>query len=495
MKPFDVSKFRKTITKSIDGISVGFHDPKTWISTGSYALNYVISGDFNRGIPLGKVSILAGESGCLPSTAKVAIKYDNHQQETTVGELKSLYNSGLYEIQVDTPDGYQPIVNWFDKGVLEMRRIKTSNHQTDCAFNHLLQTSSFDWVLAKDVRVGDLLITDLGTEEVIEVYSIDSEECYDFEVGHENHRYWGDGFSSHNSGKSLISANVIRNAQQQGIYVILVDSENALDEDWLKAFDVDTSDKALLKFNMAMVDDVAKMISEFVKEYRTIPESERPEILFVIDSLGMLMVPAQQEQFSSGTLKGDMGIKPKALKALITNCVNMFGNLGIGLLATNHTYSSQSQYQPDDIISGGSGPIFAASIVVSIKKGKLKEDEDGNKMKDVSGIRSMCQIAKTRYSKPFEKIELRIPYSGGLEKYSGLLDLFDGAGLLVKEGNSLVYTRSNGERLKYFRKAWNRNTNGCLDIVMEDVQSMVGGMFKSNATLDLNDLDSNDELM
>ena len=26
-KPFDVSKFRKDITKSIDGLSIGFHDP------------------------------------------------------------------------------------------------------------------------------------------------------------------------------------------------------------------------------------------------------------------------------------------------------------------------------------------------------------------------------------------------------------------------------------------------------------------------------------
>jgi len=350
VKPFDVSKFRKNITKSIDGISVGFHDPKTWISTGNYALNYVISGNFNRGVPLGKTTILAGESG---------------------------------------------------------------------------------------------------------------------------------------SGKSLLSANIIKNAQDQGIYVILVDSENALDEDWLKAFNVDTSESKLLKFNMAMIDDVAKMISEFVKEYRGLSEADRPEVLFVIDSLGMLMVPTQQDQFNAGSLRGDMGLKPKALKALITNCVNMFGDLGIGLLATNHTYASQSQYAPDDIISGGSGPIFAASIVVSIKKGKLKEDDDGNKTTDVHGIRSMCQVAKTRYSKPFEKIELKIPYAGGLDEYSGLLDLVDGAGLLVKEGNSLIYTLQNGEKLKYFRKAWNQNKNGCLDLIMADIQALEGGMFRHADTIQI----------
>ena len=63
VKPFDVTKFRKSITKSIDGLGIGFNDPTDWISTGNYALNYLISGDFQKGIPLGKVTVFAGESG------------------------------------------------------------------------------------------------------------------------------------------------------------------------------------------------------------------------------------------------------------------------------------------------------------------------------------------------------------------------------------------------------------------------------------------------
>ena len=62
-KAFDVSKFRKTITKSIDGLGIGFNDPTDWVSTGNYALNYLVSGDFNKGVPLGKVTVFAGESG------------------------------------------------------------------------------------------------------------------------------------------------------------------------------------------------------------------------------------------------------------------------------------------------------------------------------------------------------------------------------------------------------------------------------------------------
>jgi recombination protein RecA len=334
-KAFDVSKFRKGITKSIDGISIGFTDPDTWISTNNYALNYLISGDFNRGIPMGKVTVFAGESG---------------------------------------------------------------------------------------------------------------------------------------AGKSFIcSGNLIKNAQQQGIYVILVDTENALDEQWLQALDVDTSEDKLLKLNMAMIDDLAKMINDFVKEYKTIPEGERPKVLFVIDSLGMLLTPTDVNQFAAGDLKGDLGRKPKALTALVRNCVNMFGDLNIGLVCTNHTYASQDMFDPDDKISGGQGFIYASSIVVAMRKLKLKEDEDGNKISEVKGIRAACKIMKTRYAKPFESVQVKIPYETGMNPYSGLTDLVEGKELLKKEGNSLVYTTADGEIIKKFRKGWERNDDGCLDRVMADI--------------------------
>ena len=73
-------------------------------------------------------------------------------------------------------------------------------------------------------------------------------------------------------------------AQEQGIFVVLVDSENALDEDWLQRLDVDTSESKLLKLNMSMIDDVAKTVSTFMTDYKAM-EEEDPKVLFVIDSL------------------------------------------------------------------------------------------------------------------------------------------------------------------------------------------------------------------
>ena len=79
-------------------------------------------------------------------------------------------------------------------------------------------------------------------------------------------------------GKSYIRAgNIVEAAQQQGIFVVLIDSENALDEQWLHALDVDTDEKKLLKLNMSMIDDVAKTVSTFMADYKAMNEEDRPK--------------------------------------------------------------------------------------------------------------------------------------------------------------------------------------------------------------------------
>ena len=107
-KPFDVSKFRKEITKSIEGLSIGFNDPTDWISTGNYALNYLISGDFNRGVPLGKVTVFAGESGAGKSYICSGNIIKNAQQQgiyvVLIDSENALDEKWLHDLGVDTND-------------------------------------------------------------------------------------------------------------------------------------------------------------------------------------------------------------------------------------------------------------------------------------------------------------------------------------------------------------------------------------------------------
>ena len=206
-------------------------------------------------------------------------------------------------------------------------------------------------------------------------------------------------------------------------------------------------------------------MKDYKAEYADADEQDRPKVLFVLDSLGMMLTPTDVDQFNKGDMKGDMGRKPKALAALVRNCVNMFGDYNVGMVATNHTYASQDMFDPDDKISGGQGFIYASSIVVAMKKLKLKEDEAGNKISEVRGIRAACKVMKTRYAKPFEGVQVKIPYETGMDPYSGLVDFFEAKGILVKSGNKLAYTTASGEIMSEFRKNW---TGDKLDIVMKE---------------------------
>jgi hypothetical protein len=103
-----------------------------------------------------------------------------------------------------------------------------------------------------------------------------------------------------------------------------------------------------------------------------------------------------------------------------------------------------------------------------MKKLKLKEDEDGNKVSDVRGIRAACKVMKTRYAKPFEGVQVKIPYERGMDPYSGLVDLFEKQGLLVKDGNRLKYVDGKGEEHKEYRKNW---TGEMLDMIMSNLNA------------------------
>ena len=349
--PIDISKFRKTIAKSIPGLSVGFNDPKTWLSTGCYALNYLICGDFKGGVPLeGKFTMFAGDSG---------------------------------------------------------------------------------------------------------------------------------------SGKSYISsANIVKDCQAKGAYVVLVDTENALDEKWLRDLDVDVSEDKLLKISGATIDDVSAMIAELIDGYRQAhgdkPYDERPRMMIIIDSLGMLITPNQIKQFEEGDQKGDMGIKAKQLTAMLRVTMAKIASEPIGLIATNHVMDSQDQYQPDKI-PGGKMLEFASSVIVQMNKYLLKEDEDGNKLVNgaVAGIRTTVVVRKSRYAKPFEKIKIEIPYDKGMNPYSGLFDLFVAKGVIEKDGARWTYTSpETGEVLKDWRK--NFRNNGWLDQIIEEWSHWENGPAKTD---------------
>ena len=120
------------------------------------------------------------------------------------------------------------------------------------------------------------------------------------------------------------------------------------------------------------------------------------------------------------------------------------------------------------IVSHNSGFIYASSIVIAMDKLKLKTDADGNKTSKVHGIRSKCKIMKTRYSKPFENVELEIPYETGLDPFSGMFEYILSKEVIVRNGNKYTYVDYDGNEHKYFEKEYKKNTNGIYDLILSE---------------------------
>ena len=313
-----MQKFKANLDKLInrgklgEELEVGFHDPKTWIHTGNFALNKIISGDFLRGFPMGKTMILAGDPG---------------------------------------------------------------------------------------------------------------------------------------SGKSYMACSIMKNAQALGILPIILDSEAALDRGFLERAGVDTSEDKLLYYGVATVAHCQNLISKVLKGLADIPEEERTPLLFVIDSLGMLLTEKEQKEFTEGKMKADMGAKAKQLRLFFRMITNQIAKYDAGVIATNHTYRGSDMYgNPRTSISGGDGLIYAASIVLMLAKKEIKDKALGAKA-PTEGIYVKTKCLKTRFSQPFQRVDMDLPYKGGLDPYSGLLKQFVASGI-VSQNNAWYTVIKTGEKFQ-----------------------------------------------
>ena len=175
-------------------------------------------------------------------------------------------------------------------------------------------------------------------------------------------------------------------------------------------------------------------------------------------------------------------MKQKQIFSICRNFISACGSEPIGLACTQHTYASQDMFNPDAKVSGGSGVEFTPSIVMVLEKRKLKEDENGNKITTVRGVKVDATVRKTRYTQPFQKITFTIPWDTGMDAYSGLFELFseslvdsEDKPILQKSGTQYVYVNPNTheEVFKKFRKAI---TNEDYDQMMADYMVYENGV-------------------
>ena len=311
--PF-LDKFKKEVAK-LDTVSVGIRTTEVWLSTGNYALNRALSGDYMRGIPLSKLSGFMGPSG---------------------------------------------------------------------------------------------------------------------------------------SGKSFIAGNLCLQAQLEGYHVLFLDSEHAIDVDYLSKIGVNVTEDALTYISVTTIEDVNGVLSEFFSNYKKAygkNNPDAPKTLIVLDSLAMLSSTTEMVNYEkAGEIKGDQGQLAKRRKAMLRLAVGNVGNLPISMLVTDHVY-------PADIMLGdGAWAItnsvkFSLSIIGIVTKLKLKDEGE------VTGVRMRFETYKSRFAKLGTKVELEVPYNKGMSPFSGLVELLEADGVIAKgtaAGEKLKWvTEVNGEKIAF----------------------------------------------
>lgn len=242
------------------------------------------------------------------------------------------------------------------------------------------------------------------------------------------------------AGKSFIAANLVAAAQREGAYCLVIDSENALDDEFMTKIGVDVENN--YKYvSVTTIPQVTKIVSSFLQKYKSQvgEDHDAPQVMILIDSLDMLITDTELEHFEKGDTKGDQGQKNKQLKAMLRTFVQAVKNLNVAMVVTSQVYKNQDIKNGEGVWIVAEAAKYACSQIILVQKRKLKDESKGAKVGDFAGVRIIAEGYKTRFTKPFQKVEIEVPYDVGMDPFSGLKDVAIAAGVLVASGNRVKF--------------------------------------------------------
>jgi len=245
---------------------------------------------------------------------------------------------------------------------------------------------------------------------------------------------WGAVTGPSGAGKSFVVANVIKAAQDQGCGILVIDSENALDEGYLAKLGIDINAPNFFYRGVKTIVQASEQFSTFTRLYRKHGMTDR--MLIVIDSLDMLMTDSELKNYDKGDQKGDQGQQAKQLKKLLQTFVQDIKNLPFVGLCTKQAYKEQ------DPIAALSMPFvvteatkFAFSQMLMVMKLMLKSEDKSR----YEGITMKVLGYKTRFTKPFQAAKIEVPYETGMDPFTGLLEVAESLGVVTRNGSWYMY--------------------------------------------------------
>jgi len=239
------------------------------------------------------------------------------------------------------------------------------------------------------------------------------------------------------TGKTFFALSVVRSflqANPEG-QVIYFESESAISKDMMATREIDVKRVGLVP--VTTVQEFRTQSIKVVDEYMKLKKEDRPPLLFVLDSLGMLSTSKEVEDATAGKETRDM-TRAQVIKSIFRILSLKLGQASIPLIVTNHTYEVVGAYVPTKEMGGGTGLKYSASSILFLSK---KKEKDGT---DIVGNIIKVKAQKSRFTKENSQIETRLFYDArGLDKYYGLLELGEKYGVFQRRGNRIVVGESS----------------------------------------------------
>jgi len=218
---------------------------------------------------------------------------------------------------------------------------------------------------------------------------------------------------------ALLMAGAYLEAKKDAV-LLFYDSEFGSPQSYFEQFGIDTS-----RVLHTPITNVEELKFDLIAQLEAIDRDD--DVIIVIDSIGNLASKKELEDAMSEKSVADMS-RAKALKGLFRMTTPYLAMKNIPLLAVNHTYKEIGLF-PKDIVGGGTGIYYSADNIWILGR---QQDKVGTEIK---GYHFVINVEKSRYVKEKSKIPISVSWEGGVQRFSGLLDVALAGGYVAKPSN------------------------------------------------------------
>ena len=205
--------------------------------------------------------------------------------------------------------------------------------------------------------------------------------------------------------------------QYEDAVMLFYDSEFGSPQQYFESFGIDTE-----RVLHTPITDVEQLKFDLVGQLENIERGDK--VVIVIDSIGNLASKKELEDALNEKSVADMS-RAKALKGLFRMVTPYLTMKNVPLLAVNHTYQEIGLF-PKNVVSGGTGIYYSADNIWIIGR---QQDKKGS---EIQGYHFVINVEKSRFVKEKSKVPISVSWEGGIQTYSGLLEVAMAGGYVTK---------------------------------------------------------------